>query len=244
VNLFVNAAQALESGGPEENVLSIHTSFADGEFLVRIADNGPGISPDLLPGVFDPFVTTKGDQGTGLGLWVCRNIIEEHGGTIDVESSSAGTRFVIRLPLRAGGEPSLEDSAPGQSTRAGRVLVIDDEELLLRALARRLSAQHHVVTAGGGREALRRMEEDPERFDAVICDLGMPDMNGMELYEEVLARWPALARRFRFMSGAPEWSEDRALADLGVRCFRKPLEVDALTEEIHKLVARRARGRE
>ena len=96
VNMLVNAAQAMEGGGE----LTLETSVRDGQVLVRIADTGPGIPPGVLGRIFDPFFTTKETRGTGLGLSVSYGIVQNHGGTIEVESEvGVGTAFTIRIPL-------------------------------------------------------------------------------------------------------------------------------------------------
>jgi signal transduction histidine kinase len=98
-NIIHNAAQAMQYNGQ----MHISTKVENGCYaVVSIADNGPGIPADVLPRIFDPFFTTKRQgEGTGLGLDICKKIVEKHGGTISVDTSSAGTTFTIRLPLES-----------------------------------------------------------------------------------------------------------------------------------------------
>jgi len=93
-NLVANALDVLPAGG----ALDISAGEAGGNVQLQVSDNGPGIPPENLNRVFEPFFTTKAELGTGLGLWVSRQIVEKHGGTIAVESSRNGTCFTICLP--------------------------------------------------------------------------------------------------------------------------------------------------
>jgi PAS domain S-box-containing protein len=247
VNLFVNSAQALGHRRSEENRVRITTDYDDQGFRVEISDNGPGIPPDVLASVFQPFVSTKGPHGTGLGLWVCKNIVEEHGGTIELDSDQKGTRFNLRLPHRhtRPSTPPAPSQAP-PAVAAGLVLVVDDEEILLRVMSRRIGKRHKTITARSGPEALTALEAVAGEVDAIVCDLGMPGMGGVELYQLVKKRWPRTADRFRFMSGAPEWYGEGHPRRLEQRCYRKPLEIPDLLEAVDQLVAdarnRNARG--
>jgi signal transduction histidine kinase len=100
LNLLSNAVDAMPGGGH----LRIETANGDGFVILTIADSGPGIPPELRPRVFEPFFTTKGAAGTGLGLAVCRSIVEVHHGTIELDShSAAGATFVVRIPAHLEG---------------------------------------------------------------------------------------------------------------------------------------------
>jgi signal transduction histidine kinase len=98
LNLLSNAVDAMPGGGQ----LRIETATGDGFVILTIADSGPGIPPELRPRVFEPFFTTKGTAGTGLGLAVCRSIVDVHHGTIELDShSGAGATFVVRIPAHS-----------------------------------------------------------------------------------------------------------------------------------------------
>ena len=103
VNLFVNAVQAMGGDTPGDNELVIGTSHDERRVYIDVRDNGPGIPPEHRNSVFAPFVSTKGSDGTGLGLWVCRNIIAEHGGELVLVDSERGAHFRISLPIANGG---------------------------------------------------------------------------------------------------------------------------------------------
>jgi two-component system, NtrC family, sensor kinase len=117
-----------------------------------------------------------------------------------------------------------------------RVLAIDDEALLLKAFQRMLVCHHDIETKLGAREALRCFGEDRE-FDVVLCDLQMPDMSGVELYQAVKQQWPELAERFIFITGGAFSSEARRfLEDVDIACINKPFQLRELLELIEARV--------
>ncbi len=207
LNLLVNAAHAIEEGGPETNEIRVRTSEDRGSVVVEVEDTGKGIAPEYRRQVFEPFFTTKGvGLGSGLGLWICRNIITELEGELDFESTPGkGTRFFIRLPALRAMKASLaaapaQGGAPAVTVARGRVLVVDDEPGVRSLLARILAPEHDVVMAGSGVDA-RRLLADSGPFDAVVCDLMMPEVSGMDVHAWLRERDPALAARFVFITG-------------------------------------------
>jgi signal transduction histidine kinase len=100
LNLIVNAAQAMPDG--KVGLIDIRTNCNDSHVWIEVKDNGPGIPPEILKKIFDPFFTTKDPgTGTGLGLSVSQNIIQQHGGTLEVQSTvDVGTTFKITLPIK------------------------------------------------------------------------------------------------------------------------------------------------
>ncbi len=207
LNLVMNAAQAIEEGHADRNEIRLRTWASSVEAFLEVADTGKGIPPEHLEKLFDPFFTTKPvGEGLGLGLAICHNIVTSYEGRIDVESQQGtGSRFVARFPLappEAQSVPSATEkpAGPPQSFRRGRVLVVDDEPLVRSAAAMILRGKHEVIEAGSGREALAMLDRDPA-FDAVLCDLMMPDTSGVEVYRILVDRSPELARRIVFMTG-------------------------------------------
>lgn len=204
-NLLINAAHAIEAGEADRNRIRVMSSAVDTQVLVRIEDTGCGIPDDILDKIFAPFYTTKPrGQGTGLGLALSADIIRKHGGDIRVTSEvGRGTCFEVRLPRDTGmalsSPPPRPKPAPQRSKRA-RVLAIDDEVMLLESLRRMLRRTHEVVLAEGGAAAVAELEKDAG-YDVVICDLMMPELDGMRFYEIVTERWPALTERIVYCSG-------------------------------------------
>jgi len=228
LNLLVNASQA--SSGDRRGKLTIRVSVdttPSGEARVRVADNGKGIPPDVLPHVFEPFFTTKPvGIGTGLGLSVCRNIVDKYGGRISIESTvEAGTTVSLVLP------PAPADFAPHRSSAAMRavkmnryrILLVDDDQLVLKSM-QRLLRRHDVTAVSGGAEALALLEED-SGFDIILCDLMMPDVTGMDVYERLAASGGGLDRRIVFLSGGAVTARAQSvLASAPNLRFEKPVD--------------------
>ena len=203
LNLVVNAAQSISEGNAERNEIRIVSRMAGPEVVIEIRDTGSGIPPEILPKIFDPFFTTKPvGMGTGLGLPICHRIVAGLGGSLTVATVvGRGSTFTVTLPALA--PPPSEQPAPAASmitARRSRILVVDDEPAVGRALARTLSSRHDVVTVTGAREALELIGRPPQ-FDVIMCDLLMPEMTGMDLYDELVRRAPEHAARVVFMSG-------------------------------------------
>jgi PAS domain S-box-containing protein len=188
VNLIVNASDAMPQGGQ----LKICAARNGDRLRLRFADNGTGMAEEVRERVFEPFYTTKGVQGTGLGLAVSYGIIERHEGSISVESKlGEGTTFLIYLNAAepAEAEVVIEDERAGATSLS--VLVIDDEPVVRDTLAEMLTdLDHRVVTAGGGREGLAKVASGD--FDLVFTDLAMPEMDGWETAREIRKQRPEL----------------------------------------------------
>lgn len=240
VNLLINAAQAIPPGDEEHNVVRVRTREEGSTVVVEVSDTGVGIAPEDLPRIFDPFFTTKAPgEGTGLGLAISYDLVRRAGGTIDVSSTlGRGTQFVVRLPVREfvparGSRPRITPVPPG-----GRVLVIDDEQHLAVAIARALAVSYMVELAPDAQTALARIEGGGGReYDAVLCDLRLPGMDGRALYESVRARWPAQAERFVFLTGAGFDSDFEAFVRATDRpVLEKPFEMSDLEAVVAQVV--------
>jgi PAS domain S-box-containing protein len=214
LNLCVNSQDAMPDGGRlslKNDIVKLSSDLASrhdlrpGELYARcsVSDTGCGISPHLLPRIFQPFFTTKeAGKGTGLGLPIVQRVAQEAGGFIEVDSVlNQGTTFHLYLPL--AGEEITPVAAPRQTSLAqgkGRVLVVDDVDLV-RDLAQKFleMAGLTVLVAGSGPEALEVLENSVEPVDIMFTDYNMPGMNGVELMEQVVARWPKI--KFVLASG-------------------------------------------
>lgn len=186
VNMVLNALDAMPRGGR----ITLSSAVEGGEVLVRVEDTGIGIAPEAVSRIFDPFFTTKGQKGLGLGLAVSYGIIKRHGGQIEVSSTvGSGTTFTIRLPA-APEQRSVcsQENAPitRRSDRRACILVVDDEDYVRELLTDILTGEgHEVVAAATAREALQLLRN--RHFDAVFSDVGMPEMNGLELAQAIRA---------------------------------------------------------
>ena len=236
LNLINNAQQAM-AARRGEGTLTIMTRDIGGMIQLRVIDDGPGIPRENLPRIFDPFFTTKPvGEGTGLGLSISYGIVRDHGGRIWAESESGrGTSIVVELPVRresgaAEGTEQVAASGLPSATRPLRVLAVDDEPVILDLLVDVLSGAHHSVdTAAGGQEALRKLERG--RYDMVLLDLKMPDIDGRRVFEAICERWPDLRERVVFASGDTVHPGTRAFIEwTGRPCIEKPFRLEALAE--------------
>lgn len=185
VNMIVNAVDAMPRGGK----LSITCRRNDDRLQLQFSDSGMGMPDDVRQKIFEPFFSTKGAHGTGLGLSVSYSIIERHEGSISVVSQPGnGTVFTIDLPA-AIHESSFDDAAlPASETTGLRILVVDDEAPVRETLAEMLVAMNHQVElAGSGQEAVEKLQGNA--FDFVFTDLAMPEMDGWETARAVRQIW-------------------------------------------------------
>ena len=240
LNLLVNAAQAIPAGAADENEIRITARTTPaGRVSVEVRDTGRGIEPQSLRRIFDPFYTTKPvGEGTGLGLTICHNIVRALGGTIEVESTAGrGSTFRVLLPVAEGSPagPPAPPEPPPASERRGRVLVVDDEPLVGMAVRRAIGGDHDVEVVTSARAALERL--GAERFDAVVCDLLMPEMTGMDLLEAVSERFPEIAERMLFVTGGAFTPAARRFVEENrERCLEKPFEVAVLRRLVRRRV--------
>ncbi len=188
-NLVINACDAMPTGGD----LTITLREQSGYALVEIADTGIGMTPEVQERCFDAFFTTKGENGSGLGLSVSYQIIARHSGQISVSSEvGKGTTFTVQLPVASQGE-SVRHEVPQSATvsRNLRILMVDDDEAVRTAIQHLLEADGHEVSAIGDAEAAL-VEFAPERYDLVILDLGMPQLDGLTLARRLKETAPAI----------------------------------------------------
>jgi signal transduction histidine kinase len=236
-SLLLNAAQALPEGAPADHEVEVATVSAPGHVLLRVRDTGPGIPPEIQGRIFDPFFSSRPrGRGTGLGLSIAAEIVRAHAGEIRFRTTpGAGTTFEVLLPLDTG--LAREPRAAGGAARRPRVLLVDDEPSLLSAYRRLLGEALDVTTAAGGREALALLDADPH-WDAVICDLIMPDLDGQEVLEAIHARHPDLARRVAFCTAGAFTPRSAAFAaSMEGRILAKPLDREELIDLVHRLAS-------
>ncbi|HET9753418.1 MAG TPA: ATP-binding protein, partial [Myxococcales bacterium] len=218
LNLLVNAAQAIPEGAADLNAITVRTrSGLSGEAIVEVRDSGIGIEPWKIERIFEPFWTDKPvGVGTGLGLSIVHGIVSALGGEITVQSTPGrGSIFRVILPGAPPGElraAPVVVSAPRTPGRRLRLLLIDDEPYLGVTLKTGLRDEAEVVAAREGREALRILHEDQE-FDLILCDLMMPGLTGMDVFDQVSRELPALCRRFVFMTGGAVTERARRFLD-------------------------------
>lgn len=231
LNLLLNAAQAIREGDVERHCIRVVTRTDElGQCVVEVSDTGDGIAPENLPHVFEPFFTTKQRTSTGLGLSICQHVVAALGGDIAVESGAGrGSTFRVSLPAAAHAPlaPNAQPAAPQPSPR-GRILVIDDEPMMARAVQRLLDGEHDVLVTSDPLGAVEQVRAGA-RFDAILCDLMMPTMSGMEVYEAIAGVEADQARRMVFMTGGAFTPRAvRFLETVANPRIEKPLEHAAL----------------
>jgi PAS domain S-box-containing protein len=254
VNLVVNARDAMPEGGRLTLAVSTHEvdraeslahGIAAGRYVeLAVSDTGVGIDPLVLPRIFEPFFTTKEPgKGTGLGLATCYGIVQECGGAIAVQSERGrGATFRVLLPESRSAAFEAAADAPGTGPRGrGAVLVVEDEAGVRRALARALrEGGYEVVEAGDGGEALELATG--RRFDALVTDVDMPRLGGVELARRVEAGQGALP--VLFVSGTAVEALQSARGPVArCRFLGKPFSDAALLDALHGLLVERRSSR-
>jgi two-component system NtrC family sensor kinase len=206
LNIINNARQAMaehKDGG----TLTVRTELLEDDIIrASFTDTGPGISSEVLDRIFDPFFTTREvGAGTGLGLSVSHGIIQEHDGRIWVETTPGhGATFFVELPVRSWLEeiamPSSDEELEQVPSEGRRILVIDDERSIVNLIVRVLrESGYHVDGVTSAEVALKTLRR--KRYDLIISDVKMPDMDGPACEREVRAMDPGLAERIIFITG-------------------------------------------
>jgi PAS domain S-box-containing protein len=243
LNLLINAAQATPEGHADEHEIRVSTGTdAEGGAVIAVSDSGCGLPPGEIDRIFEPFFTTKPrGVGTGLGLSICRDIVRALGGRISAErrAPGPGTTFRVTLPPAAAlpDAASPPDRDAGAGGRRGRILVVDDEPIVANAIRRVLASEHEVTVvtrAEDARDAIAR----GERFDAILCDLMMPHMTGMELHAALERLAPDQARRMVVLTGGAFTEGGREfLGRVPLPCVEKPFETRDLKAVVRGLVS-------
>ena len=246
LNLLVNAAQSIPEGAADQNEISVVTrTDARGRAVIEVHDSGSGIPDDIKTRIFAPFFTTKEPGvGTGLGLSICHGIIEAHGGDIELDSTvGKGSVFTVALPAARDAvaaaaprrAPLTATGRPLVGVPVGRFLAVDDERGILLAYPRLLGADQ-CVTCNSGQEALELFARG-ERFDAILCDLMMPQTSGMDVYDELARTAPDQAARMIFVTGGAFTDRSRAfLASRADRTLDKPFGANALFQSVTQVL--------
>ncbi|WP_439595296.1 ATP-binding protein [Falsiroseomonas sp.] len=266
MNLALNARDAMPEGGamrigtghavvlrPEP--LGNETLPAGRYALLEVSDSGAGIPPEVLPRIFDPFFTTRRDQGgTGLGLSTVHGIVRQSGGFISVDSKRGeGTRFRIWLPRHEGPAdppvptamvtvPSLAQPVPvvpAANYGSAPVLLVEDEMPLLRLAERALRrAGFEVMSASCAEDALELLERGAPSPLALVSDVVMPGMDGLELAGRLRGKWPDLP--VLLVSGYAEAALGRDLAAERIRLLAKPYSLGSLVAELRAILPKGA----
>jgi PAS domain S-box-containing protein len=251
LNLIVNAEQAIRQA-KESGHIWIRTRKTSAERIaVEVADDGPGVPPEVVLRIFDPFFTTKpAGLGTGLGLSILYGIVHQHGGEVSVESRpGGGAVFTLELPSTLHVPGGLEkpylirSSTPGDSGRqekaqGSRILVVEDEPTVAQLIADVLSEEGHLVeTILDSRQGLEMART--RRYDLIVCDLRMPHVDGRAFYWQLVHDTSPLQHRLIFVTG--DTLAPRTM-DFLQKCCLPYLAKPFLVEELKEVVARGLQG--
>ena len=246
LNLLINAAQAIPEGNVPNNEIRITTATDRvGRAVIQVQDSGVGIPSDVMPRVFDPFFTTKAPgKGTGLGLAIVHRIVTALKGEIYIESQVGSGTIVKLIMPPALGIPQVQEPAPLSPHDVGiadvrrlRVLLVDDETDLGTSLRRCISRYWNASFVNDGRQALELLRHD-NGYDVIVCDLMMPEVTGMDIFEELSQSRPELSKRMLFMTGGAFTERARTfLESVPNRYLEKPFDLAQLEAAVRSVAA-------
>ncbi|MCO4753836.1 MAG: response regulator, partial [Bacteriovoracaceae bacterium] len=245
MNLLSNARDA--TAGNEVRSIHINSSVRHKKAYISVKDNGTGISKHVQTKIFDPFFTTKEvNQGTGIGLSIAHNIIEEHGGSLTCESvEGEGATFSIELPISYKEvEKPKDESTPHRTNRNSlniRAILADDEEAIRQILTEMLEGLGVSVTpVGNGREALEVYMDDPG-YDMIISDIKMPVMDGTALLKEIRKKTDLKQPKMVMVTGGINIDFEDPSSEYGKLIdgyLLKPFDEDAVYDVIRAAMAK------
>lgn len=230
-NLIFNAVDAMPEGGR----ISLETSIDGDDAVVRVRDTGTGMTESVRQRCLEPFFSTKGERGTGLGLSMVYGIVERHRGKLEIESAAGqGTTFIIRLPRAEVSDAPVAASPGTRSKSSLNVLLVDDEPRILEVVSAYLRFDgHSVSTASSGREALEKFRRN--QFDLVVLDRVMPEMSGDQTARFIKQVNPDIPVIMLTGFGALIEVSGSQPAPVDV-VVSKPVTLDALRQTIEKLL--------
>ncbi|MBI5870023.1 MAG: response regulator [Actinobacteria bacterium] len=239
MNLVVNARDAMPDGG--RITISTTRMVPGGRACLSVEDSGHGMDEATISHIFEPFFTTKpAGQGTGLGLSVIYSIVEQHDGKVEVDSvPGSGSRFNICFPLLKQARDGIAASKPASGESRGRgekILVVEDEESVRTLVEKVLRANGYtVVSAATAGDAHVVFSEDEDGIRLIMSDIVLPDVNGVQLVEELTLRKPGVA--VLLSSGyAADYIDKQGIEAKGYRFLQKPYDLDLLLGEISEIL--------
>lgn len=246
INLVINAVHAINEGGVEDGsiVISTFASHKSDEsegmnVVCQVSDNGPGVPKDCIDRVFDPFFSTKGEMGTGLGLSQVYGFVQRSGGDIQVRNGGPGAIFRLEFPMvegKAGAQEEVVNEPSKHPNVLYSVLVVDDEKSLANVTSKALEhGGYRVVTTHSASDALDILKQ--HTFDVLLTDIVMPDITGFKLAEQAQKIQPQL--RIQLVSGYTEYQHIEGLgSELMQNVLKKPYKFSELLARIDELMER------
>ena len=252
MNLCTNASHAMGKNGgtlevdldkvdSDEELISKHPDLSPGSFMrLTVKDTGDGMAPGVVERIFEPYFTTKEEgKGTGLGLAQVHGIIQNYKGIITVQSEpEKGTTFEVYLPITHGGDGQRKEIDTEIGNGRGKVLFIDDEQALVNMGKHMLKKMgYQVFTKTNSLEALELFKVRPDRFDLVITDMNMPELNGEQLALQLIAIRPDIP--IILCTGYSEQISEEKAKSIGIKAFAmKPLSMQDLSKTIRNVLVR------
>ncbi|MDG1484066.1 MAG: response regulator [Myxococcota bacterium] len=242
LSLIRNATQAIPVGNPAQNTITITACQSNGLITISVTDTGTGIPGVLRDRIFEPFYTTRSPgNGSGLGLPLARDILRRHGGDLKLSSKPGElTCFELNLPADTQLNANPVQHTSAQRPQAGRVLLIDDDPMVRQTLSQQLLRSGlETAIAADGLEAMAVLSRDT-RFDVILCDMMMPELDGCGFYAALRLQHPDLCQRVLFYSGATLPSHLHAFQAVVDRpVLRKPLSRLKLLNAVQELMRMR-----
>ncbi|MCJ7515644.1 MAG: ATP-binding protein [Dehalococcoidia bacterium] len=238
LNLIVNAETEMKLAHGKGKLI-ITTKKSDNTIKICFQDNGPGIKPEVMDKIFNPFFTTREvGEGTGLGLSICHGIVTEHRGRIWAESEPGkGATFIMELPVVTAAEqpkPSEPVVEEPEKVAKARILVVDYEQIIRDFVKRVLAGEgYEVETANNAAAALKKIES--KRYSLILVAIKMPGMDGVELYKCIQKIARSLARRVVFITGDVMGADtEKFLSETKVAHIDKPFDAEQLSREVKR----------
>ena len=238
VNVYLNAAQAFPDEQSDATIV-VRSNVTENTVEIEVADNGPGMTPDVLERIFEPFFTMRpSGSGTGLGLFICKDILVRSGGTIRCETAlGRGTTMIITLPRSEAAGTTAPPPVSTTRLAGRRILVVDDEPLIVSTIVRQLSRDNVVVGETSPERALELAFSDPP-FDVIVCDVMMEGLSGVDVYERIARERPGMETRIVFVTGGAHTPRTRAfLASVPNQCLTKPFAPEGLSAVLAQVAA-------
>jgi len=250
MNLCINASHAMEQTGGDLTV-NVEKVILDGNSVkdypdlkngdhvkIIVSDTGPGIGPEIIDQIFDPYFTTKEvGKGSGMGLAVVHGIVKNSGGAIGVESSQGkGTKFIIFFPL-ATEKPMAEAKTLQDIPRGNETILFVDDEISIVKMVQRMFERlgYKVETATTPQDALERFSLNPDHFDLVITDMTMPQMTGVKLSEKLMEICPDIP--IIICTGHSALVDEKRAKDLSLAAYiMKPIDMQETAQTIRKVL--------
>jgi CheY-like chemotaxis protein len=253
MNLAVNAQDAMPNGGeiaidvaPAEldaAFCSVHHGAKPGRYAALIvSDTGCGMDEETRQHAFEPFFSTKSDQGTGLGLSTVYGVVKQHAGSIWIDSEPGkGARFSIYLPAALPQPGPSEGQSPSRQAYRGNetILLVEDNEMVRKLTQNLLHMQGYTVLSfASGREALSAAEGGGRTIDLLLADVVIPDISGRDLSAKLREKSPKL--KVLYMSGySDDAIEHHGVIEAGTEFIQKPFSVGGLAAKVREVLDRR-----